>query len=574
MLLVVAVVSLGTLLVVQDKVDRNYQNFLGSQFQQQIQLFFEKQEARLAAARKTIEAATANVRLIAALDAGDLARFYSDLGLELSDILGEYAARKGVGPRGKAPFFRFVTADGRVLAPPDSLAGFVSGVEEVDLAEILSGLSSGLHPESQENVGYLSFRSMGREVLYEILISEIYDPASYDFLGDLIFAVPVTPADVFAGVNSESLKTGIFQDLHLHSENIPPDSRAAISELLISLSEGLEVGSPRIDIMGIPHQVFFKRVSTKSRFPPVFHVYLYSLGELRELLQEIRWTVFFVAPVALLIGLGLSLFAAHSLSKPISDLVAGTHEVQAGNYDVRVESRSRDEIGQLTQSFNAMTEGLALKERYRSVLDKVADPQVAAELMSGSMDLGGEVRDITTLFCDIRGFTPLTEGMPPADVIHMLNEHMTALTRVVYERRGVVDKFVGDEIMVLFGAPRGYGDDALNAASAAVAMIGEREKLNQQSRFQFKIGIGLASGEVVAGCMGSEDRLNYTVLGEQVNLAARLCGAAGPMEVLIDALTEERLRGLIQTEPKPDMQLKGFSSASRVYALEKVLAQA
>ncbi len=221
-----------------------------------------------------------------------------------------------------------------------------------------------------------------------------------------------------------------------------------------------------------------------------------------------------------------------------------------------------------------MTEGLALKERYRSVLDKVADPQVAAELMSGSMDLGGEVRDITTLFCDIRGFTPLTEGMPPADVIHMLNEHMTALTRVVYERRGVVDKFVGDEIMVLFGAPRGYGDDALNAASAAVAMIGEREKLNQQSRFQFKIGIGLASGEVVAGCMGSEDRLNYTVLGEQVNLAARLCGAAGPMEVLIDALTEERLRGLIQTEPKPDMQLKGFSSASRVYALEKVLAQA
>ena len=119
------------------------------------------------------------------------------------------------------------------------------------------------------------------------------------------------------------------------------------------------------------------------------------------------------------------------------------------------------------------------------------------------------------MFCDIRGFTALTQNMNPTEVIAMLNEHMTVLTRVVTEHHGVVDKFIGDSIMALFGAPKSYGDDALNAVRCAQQMMAERAKLNATSVYKIQMGIGLASGRVLAGNMGSADRSNYTVLGER-----------------------------------------------------------
>ena len=300
------------------------------------------------------------------------------------------------------------------------------------------------------------------------------------------------------------------------------------------------------------------------------HVSLFSLADSFALLDQIERTVILLGAVAFIVALGLSLFVSHGMTKPILELVRGTEEIQRGNFEHRIGIRSMDEIGLLTRSFNEMSAELALKERLRSVLDKVTDKDVAEQLMKGSVELGGELRDISGLFCDIRGFTPLTEGMPPAEVINILNEHMTAITKVVYTHRGVVDKFVGDEIMVIFGAPRSYGDDTLNAAKCALAMVGEREKLNDGGQYQIEIGLGLASGEMVAGNMGSEDRLNYTVLGEQVNLASRLCSTAGPMEVMIDSVMEERLRGIAEVELQRDLMLKGFKGKVTAYSLISV----
>ncbi len=181
--------------------------------------------------------------------------------------------------------------------------------------------------------------------------------------------------------------------------------------------------------------------------------------------------------------------------------------------------------------------------------------------------LGGELREATVLFCDIRGFTTLTEGMDPAEVIELLNEHMTALTAVVHARHGVVDKFVGDALIALFGVPRSAGDDARNAVVAARQMIAERRRLNAEGHRRIEIGIGIASGTVVAGCMGSADRLNYTVLGERVNLASRLSGRAAGMEVLIDDQTRRRLAHGVVVEALPPLQLKGFSAPVAAYRL-------
>jgi len=235
--------------------------------------------------------------------------------------------------------------------------------------------------------------------------------------------------------------------------------------------------------------------------------------------------------------------------------------------------RSKDEVGQLTKSFNEMTAELALKEKYRAVLDMVADKDVAHQMVHGAMALGGEKREISVLFCDIRGFTAHTQGMDPAEVIKMLNEHMTALTKVVYEHNGVVDKFVGDLVMAIFGAPKSYGNDAYNATRCAVRMIEERMKLNETSQHKITVGIGIATGEAVAGCMGSADRLNYTVLGARVNLGARLCSQAGVMEVVIDGATKEKVGEPLEVEKLPDLMLKGFSQPVKAYKVTGVRSQ-
>ena len=149
----------------------------------------------------------------------------------------------------------------------------------------------------------------------------------------------------------------------------------------------------------------------------------------------------------------------------------------------------------------------------------------------------------------------------------MLNEHMTALTRVVKEHNGVLDKFVGDLLMAIFGAPISHGDDAFDAATCAVRLQEVRERLNETSRHKLEIGIGVATGTVVAGCMGSEDRLNYTVLGERVNLASRLCSQAKAGEVVVDETTKEQLAGRMSGQPMGEIQLKGFSAPVQAFKL-------
>jgi class 3 adenylate cyclase len=244
-----------------------------------------------------------------------------------------------------------------------------------------------------------------------------------------------------------------------------------------------------------------------------------------------------------------------------------TDNIRRGDYAARVPERGADELAVLARSFNAMAEDLALKQKYRSVLDKVTDRDVAESLLTGDLRLGGETREATVLFCDIRGFTEMTEAMGPQEVVRLLNEHMTVMTRLVYEHGGVVDKFVGDLIMAVFGAPKSYGNDALNACRCAMAMVDAcaRAAAAEGLRHGLRIGVGIATGNMVAGCMGSEDRLNYTVVGEKVNLASRLCDSAGPMEVLVDERTRALAGEEIETENARTPSFKGVSRTAQIY---------
>jgi len=273
--------------------------------------------------------------------------------------------------------------------------------------------------------------------------------------------------------------------------------------------------------------------------------------------------------LALVLAFGVSLFLARGLTRPVEAMVAATRRVAVGDYEARVQVNTRDELSVLADAFNEMTIGLQLKEQYRGVLDKVVSPDVARELMSGDVILGGENRKVTVLFADICDFTSLTEGKEPQAVIGLLNECMKILSCAVEETGGIVDKFVGDEIMAVFGAPLAQEDQALRAVVAGMRMQEGLKELNRaregRGEEPLSIRVGVNTGLAVAGNMGSDNRLNYTVLGDSVNLAARLCAAAEPGEVLLSGGTQEELGKGLETEAAGSRDFKGFSHPIPVF---------
>lgn len=272
--------------------------------------------------------------------------------------------------------------------------------------------------------------------------------------------------------------------------------------------------------------------------------------------------------LAVLLGTGLSA----QLTQPIRTLVAATDRVRRGEFDFTVTVPHADEFGTLAGAFNQMTAGLLLKERYRSVLDRVVSPDVAEELLKGDLRLGGETREVSTLFADVRGFTALTEHLPPQEVIAMLNEWLELAAHTITEEGGVVDKYVGDMVMGVFGAPVRDPDHARHAVRAALRLRDVTQTFDATRRARgeapFEVGIGVNSGPAVAGNMGSSSRLNYTVLGASVNAANRLCSEAGAGEVLVGERTHALVAGDVIVRALPARQIKGFSTAVTPYLVE------
>jgi class 3 adenylate cyclase len=413
-------------------------------------------------------------------------------------------------------------------------------------------------------------------IIVSVLTSDLGERALHSFSQ----ATDVTPSPESTGKKhrdaDEGISSGFWLEGKLHSETIPVSMRDEVGEAVQKKLEQGKVGSDfreltldlAINGEAVPHKVLYRVLNPDSPFPPACQVAIYSLkaevAEERAMMKQIGS----VGALALAIALLAILFLSRGLTKPIHDLVKATELIRQGDYDVVVPVQSKDEVGQLATSFNEMAEGLRLNQKYQRLLSQVTDRMVAEQLINSSeAALGGELREVSVLFCDIRGFTTLTAGMPPHDVISLLNEHMTALTSLVHQDSGVVDKFVGDMVMALFGAPFAYGDDAFRAAQCALRMVEIRDQLNRSGRWQFQVGIGLATGTVVAGCMGSSERLDYTVLGDRVNLASRLCSSAGEGCILIDDTTRELLGDAAEVEVLEGLALKGFPEGVTAYRL-------
>lgn len=235
---------------------------------------------------------------------------------------------------------------------------------------------------------------------------------------------------------------------------------------------------------------------------------------------------FYLAVLAL--SLIAVVFLARSVTRPILDLATRVRRIEEGDYGQSVDVSGKDEISQLAGSVNNMAQGLAEKEKVRDLLGKVVSHEIAEELLSKKIELGGEERVVTVLFADIKGFTTLCETSAPEAVLTVLNRYLSEITKVIEDNHGVVDKYTGDSVMALFGAPLTRANDAENAIRAALAIAECMVELNTINRAQglalMEAGIGVHTGLVVAGNLGSQNRLNYTVIGDSVNLSARLEG--------------------------------------------------
>lgn len=261
--------------------------------------------------------------------------------------------------------------------------------------------------------------------------------------------------------------------------------------------------------------------------PP--YVVVQSLDRRLAFLDDLELTTIGIGVLGVGIGIAMGFGLALAVSRPIQVLRLATREVERENLDHRVDIRTRDEFAQLGNAFNDMISGLAEKQRIRSALDKSVSPEVAEHILSSEANLGGERRRTTILFSDMRAFSTLAEALDPTELIELLNGYFTRINGCIRSHHGVTDKFIGDAVMALFGAPIPRAEHALDAIRAGLDMLGVLEVFNREvalPRFEtrLRIGVGINTGDVVAGLVGSADRLAYTCVGDDVNLASRLEG--------------------------------------------------
>lgn len=202
-------------------------------------------------------------------------------------------------------------------------------------------------------------------------------------------------------------------------------------------------------------------------------------------------------------------------------------------------------------------------EKKRQDFGRFLSPDIVDKIMSegATFELGGQKTQATTFFCDIRGFTNISERSNPQEIVDLLNQHFTHMTEIIFDYRGTINKFIGDEVMAVFGVPFPTGDEAFQAVCAAIAIQTKNNELNiqreQEGKPAFNIGIGIETGEVCAGYVGSPMRMEYTVIGDKVNTASRLCGLAKPGQIIVGVNTWQAIEDRVEGRPTGSVMLKG-----------------
>jgi adenylate cyclase len=284
--------------------------------------------------------------------------------------------------------------------------------------------------------------------------------------------------------------------------------------------------------------------------------------------------IILITLAVLLLGILIMTVFVTVMVKPIRLLVRGVDAIAAGNFDQKINIRRADELGDLTAAFNDMARSLMEKEKIKGAFNKYVNKDILDRILQhqDGLKLGGEKKMLTVFFSDIRGFTPMSEALSPEEVVHILNEYFTAMTAIIFKYGGYLDKFMGDAIMALYGAPMELPDHADRAVLAAVEMSEKMKELQAKWRLEGKrevnIGIGINTGEVVVGNIGSNERMEFTAIGDTVNLTQRLESVAEKGQILISGATYERVKHRVNAVMLDPIKVKGKTEKVIAYSVQ------
>lgn len=274
----------------------------------------------------------------------------------------------------------------------------------------------------------------------------------------------------------------------------------------------------------------------------------------------------FLVPVGLLVGATIMGAAARSIAHPVAELRTAVRRVERGDYSAQVPVDDASEVGLLQAGFNQMARGLAERERIREVFGTYVDQEIAEHVLREGTSTEGEEVEVTMMFVDIRGFTAFAETAAAREVVMMINRLFELTVPLVHSNGGYVDKFVGDGLLAVFGAPRRHADHADRALKTALAVAAA---VRDEFGNELQIGIGLNSGTVVAGNVGGAGRFEFSVIGDAVNVAARVEAATrqtGDTILITESTKAELTETSVTFYVRPDVSLRGKQTAVALFA--------
>lgn len=304
----------------------------------------------------------------------------------------------------------------------------------------------------------------------------------------------------------------------------------------------------------------------------------YSKAALSQSLHDTIRAITAATIFMILLGIVTAYFLGKRISRPIYDLMDASRAIHEGDFAYRIAGRRNDEIGYLINAFNNMATGLLEKNQVENAFSRFVSPKVAKQIMSNldKVSLGGKRVEATALFADIVGFTSLSEKLPAEEIATMLNEYFSYISMATQIYHGTIDKYMGDCAMVVFGAPEEDEEHRFNAVACAIMIQRLVERLNvirvQEGKEQIHFRIGINSGQMLAGNMGSDDRMQYTVVGEAVNLAARLHSVAERGQIIVtDFMVKNKdVQWRVIAHRHGAIRLRGIAEPVTTYVLTDV----
>jgi adenylate cyclase len=295
--------------------------------------------------------------------------------------------------------------------------------------------------------------------------------------------------------------------------------------------------------------------------------------------RRVFWLTIAATTSTVLLGLAVAALITNRLSRPVRSLASAMRDVQQGNLNVQLPVSSTDEVGRLTDSFNFFVQELRSKERMKQTFGKYIDPRILEQVLAegGEAAVASGRRDMTVLFADLVGFTGLSEKLTPLLMVKLLNRHFGLQALAVQEHRGIVDKFVGDSIVAFWGPPFVKAEEhAMLACRAAQAQLLALDNLRRElpditglrrDTPAVDLCIGICTGEAVVGNLGSENTRSYTVIGDTVNLAARLerANRVYGTKILVSESTAQAIRSEFEMREIDTISVKGKTEITRVF---------